>query len=408
MGASVAAELLGGLGSIALTIAVARTQSADALGVFAVVLATQGLLLGVTRSFTGDVFLFSRETYIHETAHRSQNDSTAAVMIIGGMVVGVCVLVAATARLVFASSIVETVAIGVALLALPSAMQQHYRLIFSATRRYMTALALDAAALAVTLFGIVGLTLVRPSVLGYLGVWALASASHAITATMLLRVRAKPAGGFRWLRSRFRGGLTFATDFAVTAGLSQFVILFISAIAGTAAAGALKAAQTLVTPVAMVMRGAGGPLASVVVRRVADGARTSAVRLCVVFSVLCFLGALTCILWLAVPYSVLSALLGESADPGRSLVIPTAFATAATGMAMGAGHFLRANEELRVATGLKLVCFPVSITGAVVGGLTLSAAGAQLGVMAGELLRAALAWSAVRRRFRRVQNFSPR
>ena len=400
VGASVAAELLGGLGSIVLTVAVARTQTPSALGAFAVILAVQGLLLGITRAFTGDVFLFSRETYLRESSKRFLRESTAAVLVIGGAILGVCALTVAVAHFNAGNDLVENVAIGVGLLMLPASLQQHYRLAFAATRRYLTALVLDGAALIITLIGVVVITATRPSVLSYVAVWSISSLVHAVAATVVLRIRANPADGLRWLRVRYRSGLTFATDFAVTAGLSQFLIVFISAISGIAAAGALKAAQTLVTPVALVMRGTGSPLASVVVRRVVDGARASAVRLCIGFSAFCFIGALTCLLWLVVPYTLLEALLGESAMPGRDLVVPTAFATAATGIAMGAGHFLRANEELKVATGLKLVCFPVSITGVVVGGFILSAAGAQFGIMVGELLRAALAWSAVRRRFR--------
>lgn len=398
---AVGADVTAGLASILLTVAVARTQTANSLGVFAITLAIQGLVIGLVRSFTGDVYLFSPGTYRPQSARSMLVGSTSAVLILGLITSLLTLLGALAAQVIFESSLTQAVLMGVALLLIPTSLQQQLRLALVAGRRYVAALSMDIVALVVVICGALFVTHMRPTVMGYLTVWAVASLAHAVGSSLLVRLKMQLIPGLDWLRSHFRGGLTFATDFAVTAGLTQFVVLFVSAVSGTAAAGALKAAQTLVTPAALVQKGAAGPLATVLVRRVAEGARTAAARLSITFSGLCLLGALACVTWLFVPDYLLTALLGDSVVPAKAVLVPTALAFGATGIASGAGYFLRANGELRVATVLKLVCFPVSLVAVIGGAVTWGAAGAQLGLMTGELTRSILAWSAVKRRFRR-------
>lgn len=325
--------------------------------------------------------------------------SATAVLIIASLFSIVALLAAICAHQILSSSLIQSVLFGVALLLLPTSLQQHLRTALVAARRHFAALLLDCLALSAVIGGAVFVTNSEPTVMGYLSVWAAASGIHAAGAIVIFRLRMRLGMGFTWLRSRWRGGLTFATDFGVTAGLAQFVILFVSAVSGIGSAGALKAAQTLVMPVTLVMRGTGGPVATVLVRRVAVGARVEAVRICIVFSAFCFVSALACGIWLLVPEEYLVLLLGESAAAAKAIVLPTALALGAMGIATGAGYFLRANGELRVATTLKLLCFPVSLAAVTWGTLVAAAAGAQVGLMVGELTRSVLAWGAVRRRF---------
>lgn len=401
LAASVITQLLAGLASIILTIAVARSQTPEELGLFAVTLALQGLIAGLGRSYTSDVYLFSHETYGAETARSVVKGSTSAALCIGASCSFVSIILAFISYQVAPSVQVFTVALGVSALLIPTLMQQHLRIALVASGKHYSAVLLDAFALAVVVVGSIVVSKLSPMVLNYFMVWAMSSALFALGALLTFRLVPSPADGYTWLRVRAKAGTTFATDFAVTAGLTQFVVLFVSAVSGLGAAGALRGAQTLVMPVTLVMRGTGGPLASALVKKMARNEHLSALHLCVTFSSFCLLSSLACGVWLVLPDRYLILLLGESALPAKGVLLPTAFALGATGIASGAGYYLRANGELRVATLLKILSFPVSLGGVVYGSFAGSAAGAQLGLMFGELIRSILAWGSVRRRFRR-------
>lgn len=396
--ASVAGQIAAGAASIVLTIAVARTQTAEQMGVFAVTLAVQALFIGIFRSFTGDVFLFSQETYRRSSTRTMMDASTSAVVLMAFLTSVAFLAIGSLISSTAGNTMVVGVIIGVAVLVVPTALQQHLRIVLVAVRRHKAVLITDTVALVAVIAGAILATIREPTVLAFVFVWAIASSVYSLIAILLLALRPSIRPGLGWLAVRWRSGITFATDFAVTAGLAQFIILFVPAVAGVASAAALKGAQTLIMPVTLVTRGAGGPVAAVLVRKIAAGARIEALRLCALFSAFCFFSAAACFLWLLVPVRHLELLLGATAQLARDVVVPTALAMGAVGVATGAGYFLRADGGLRVATGLKITCLPLSLLSVIWGTLASGAVGAQLGFMAGETTRAVLAWGMVRRR----------
>lgn len=392
---SIGSQVIASLTPILLTVVIARSGSTAELGIFAITLALQAIFVGLIRGFTTDVFLFSAASYARASAQASLNRATSAVLILT-----VPLAVVTAVPLCFVNGRAFDLAFGLAILIVPTAAQEHLRMVLVANRRFVAGFVLDALALAVVASGSLVLSGKSEGAMPYLGLWMVGSTAFVVGALILLRVRLTPRLGLNWLKGERRDGSTFATDYAVTAGIAQMAVLVVSFFGGAAAAGSLRAAQTLITPVSILTRGSAGAISPVLVRKVAAGRQRDAARICAAFSGLCAGSAVMCSLWFVVPNHFVHVFLGDSADGALSVLVPAATALGTMGVAMGAGLYLRALGKVRVATRLKLACFPVSSVGMVFGAWTIGAAGAQYGLAAGESLRAALAWRAAANRLR--------
>lgn len=372
----VADQFVSSITNFALAVVVARSVEARSFGAFAVAMSVYGLGLGAARALVGEpVAIRHAMPGAHDRPVMAEATGTALAL---GVLCGF--LLAAISAVGPAATRIPLLALALGLPGL--LLQDAWRFVFVSAGRAGRAFANDlvwALAQVVTVGSLL--------VLGGAGVGSLILAWGA-SATLAAAVGCLQAGqvpsiasATRWLRRHRDLWPRLGAELAAMTGSWQIVMFLIGALAGLAALGALRAAQTLLGPVSIVFLAA--PLVAVpeLSRRFSAGGKVlrTAAAISAGLATLALLGGVAVS---ALPDGLGQALLGASFEPARPLILPVALFLASTGVNIGALAGLRGLDAVDRSLRARLRTSPMLVgcgaLGAVLGGASGAAAGLAL------------------------------
>ncbi len=271
----------------------------------------------------------------------------------------------------------------------PMLFQDFFRMVALAARAIRCLIGLDAAWLVVQT-----LLLTLLDVAGWMdsaNAWTAIGISVLVSALLGIAMLKPTRTGLRVHRLSGGFGLTLASDFVASSGLSVGLSFLVPVLSGPSALAAVRSAQTAAAP-AQVLQMA---VESAVLPSAARAARSShrdAVRVATLGSLL---GSLAVVLYFAVCFSVPDRywvhLLGDSWTVGRELLPAIALRALFAFISIGPVIALRSTGRAGRALRARLVTTPVLLSGAVVGVSLDGAFGFAMGI-AGAQLAAALIW----------------
>ena len=381
-------QALSSLTNFALNLLVARQVGIDQLGVFSLVFATYLLALGVSRSLNSDALAVrysAADAPAWREAAAQAGGGALGLGVAGGLV---CVLAGWVAGGLLGQALVV---LGVCLPGL--LLQDVWRWAFVARGRSAQAFLNDlvwtlvlAAALAVLLAG------GRSSVVAFELAWAGAAAVAAAAGIAQARLVPWPVNPLRWWRRHRDLNSRYLGEFLTIGAVSQLNSYGISAVAGLAAVGALRAGEILVGPVYVLFMG-GNMIA------VAEGARVASrsVARLARLSLLVSAGMSACaVAWgtvlVLMPDAVGTRVLGSTWYAAAEVLVPYVLVTIGLTASAGPQTGLRALGAARRGLRARLVAAPLLLVGAVGGAAVGGAVGAAWGMAAGYWAAAVVWW----------------
>jgi len=368
------------VGSLVLSVVIARNVGAADYGLFALVFATCSIAIGIVRALTAEVLMFT-SSLVSEGEFKARMSSATSA----SLALSICAaIVVAVVAFAFGDAAHPFILLALGLPGLIA--QDHFRFVFVAAGRAKTALLVD------TIFVLVLLVLLlmqtNGSLSSLIGGWIGATYVTALIGFVMLKPRVSLRGAFEWMRTEWPAGRYFLGDFLATNALALGSIFLIGALASVSDAGAVRAAQVLLTPILLVTRGLTIALSPEAKKLVDRGRYRALVWTSFGFSVVAAsaVGA-ALLLVLLLPPEVFESILGESSAGALALFPFAALATGLLALAMGPGLGLRAAGLVNRAFRSKIISTPFALTGVVVGTVLGGAAGSQLGLALGELVR---------------------
>jgi O-antigen/teichoic acid export membrane protein len=379
---SLADQALSSTTNFGITILIARSFSPRALGSFALAYAYYIALLQLSRCFTSEPLTvrFSgshRDAWHGATLHAA---STAVTLGCLGMAVGLAVA-ALTDGALQSSFLVVSVFLPMLLL------QDLWRFGFFAAGRPRAAAANDAVwVVAMAVLVLAAYAAGSPTATGLVLVWAFSGAVAGVFGVFQVRGRPRPGHVHGWIATHRDLGVRFAGEFLVYSAAIQATLYIVGAVAGVAAVGSIRAAQTLVGPVSLIFLG-------VSFGAVPEGVRIasrSPVRLPRFVSTLSVCLACVGLMWgallLVMPDGLGEAILGDSWRSARTLMVPIVIAVIAEGLNVGPWVGLRALAAAgRSLRGRTMIAAVTMVAGAA-GSITMGAWGAAAGFAAGSVV----------------------
>lgn len=394
VGSSAGAQIVSSVGSLALSLVIAHQVSAEEFGIFAIVFATAALVTGVARALTSEVLMFSPTTILHDSSKTLLSGATSASILMGLLVA----IVGGLPTLLGGAGLQPYAILALGIPALIG--QDHVRFCLIWQRRPAVALAIDVSYVIalVTVVVVVDQSTLNSLLLA----WVACSYAAWVAGLLVLRTRLSPSAAMSWIRSEWGPGKFFLGDFLVTNILTLGSVYLISLFASVSEAGAVRAAQALLTPILLITRGMTIALSPEVRRLADDKAYGKLVLVSALFTgATVVAAAVAAVAVLLITDQQLSWLLGDSAT-GALAVFPYAtLATAMLGLAMGPGLALRALGLVSRAFRSKLISLPLAAAAVVVGTVIADGAGSQVGLAIGEFARATINWTEVAMKLRR-------
>jgi O-antigen/teichoic acid export membrane protein len=365
-----------------ITIVIARSFSPTALGSFALAYAYYIALLQLSRCFTSEPLMvrFSgsrREAWHGATLHAA---STAVTLGCLGTVVGLAVA-GLTDGALRSSFLVVSAFLPLLLL------QDLWRFGFFAAGRPRAAAANDTVwVVAMAILVLVAHAAGSPTLTWLVFVWAFSGAIAGVFGAFQVHRRPRARHVRGWIATHRDLGIRFAGEYLVYSAAVQATLYIVGAVAGVAAVGSIRAAQTLVGPVSLVFLG-------VSFGAVPEGVRIAARspgRLPRFVSRLSLCLAGVSLMWgalvLAIPDGVGEAILGDSWRSARNLMVPIVVAVIAEGLNVGPWVGLRALAAAgRSLRGRAMIAAVTMVAGAA-GSATMGAWGAAAGFAAGSVI----------------------
>lgn len=199
----------------------------------------------------------------------------------------------------------------------------------------------------------------------------------------------------RWLREHRDLWPRFTLEYLAMTGTWQVVMVALAGIAGLAAVGSVRGAQTALGPLNIVFLAA--PL--VLVPEFARLRRERPERVLAAAAVLAAALGTTALLFggavLVLPDQVGTALLGPSWGPARTMLVPIAVLLASTGVNVVAIIGLRALAAAHKSLRARLVVSPLVLVGGTAGALLGGAMGAAYGLALANCLACVVWWNAL-------------
>lgn len=374
------------LTNIIPAVLLARALGVREFSAFAAVSATSALAIGFVRAIVSEPLLVRAATV--------RSGDLALVRSAHGSAIGLGLAVATVCALVsFAmDDVLSGALLAYALVVTGILVQDVSRYLLFASLRHRAACLNDLAWLVLTLTGFVvwaasGHQLSVPS--GIL-IWGAAGAAAAVAATFQL-------GGLHWasprllMRTTGHLGAHFALQFLALAGAAQFALYLLGAVADLEAIGEVRATQLLFGPMNVIFLGAYVTLLPKGVGTDMEAFRAAMVRASGALSALAVLCTLAL---MATPASVGEALLGDTWQGTRPLIVPYGLyllaLTAATGPSVG----LASLERARTLSLVRLGFVPATLLMPLLGASLWGSAGFVYGLAATGVPMAIIFWMA--------------
>ncbi|MGF7233646.1 MAG: hypothetical protein ACQSGP_01605 [Frankia sp.] len=370
--------------SLLMNVQVAKAVTTSEFGRFSTGTLAFILALGIGRALVGQVLVITcsgEDRAFIRAAAGGQLPRVSAIAVV--LVTGVLAVL-----LTVGGNSVEMAAV-CALSVAPMLFQDFFRMVALAAGAIRALIALDAVWLVMQtvllslldLFGMINAA----------NAWAAIGISVLIAALLGFLMLRPTRTGLRVHRLSGGLGLTLASDYAASSGLSVGLSFLVPLLSGPSALAAVRSAQTAAAP-AQVLQMA---VESAVLPSAAKAARSShrdAVRVAVLGSLF---GSLVVLLYFSVSFLIpsryWSVLLGDSWQVGRGLLPPTALRALFAFIAIGPVIALRSTGGAGRALRARLVTTPVLLAGAVIGVSLYGAFGFAVGI-AGAQIAAAMVW----------------
>lgn len=384
-------QALSSLTNFAVGVLVARSVDPEAFGAFSVAFTTYTIALITSRALASEPFMVRHSATSHDDWHAAARGSSGLALIVG-LTAGAIVVILG---LVFGGSI-GTAFISLAIV-LPGLLSQDmWRFALIARGRAKWAFILDLAWLILLAPGLLLLDTVGSRSLAWpILVWGGAGGITALGAHLVSRTAPTLPGAIAWMRKNHDLGSRYVVEALVSLGAIQISTYALVALSGLAAAGALRGGQLLIGPMQVLLIGISITAVPEGVRIARRGGPASLRRPAIIVSALM---ASSTLAWAAIvtllPKSIGVALLGETWDSARSVVLPLALAYAIGGFGLGPGVGLRVLADARRSWRARSVDALSQTIGGVLGAWQLGAVGTALGLAAGAAVGGTAHWLA--------------
>lgn len=400
-GWTVADQVVSSLTNAGLAILVARSVEASAFGAFSIAFVTFTFVTGVVRAWVTDPLVIrysSGETV--ESLPEAARQAAGTCLVVGVAAGAACAVVALSV----------TGDLRLALLALAVSLpgllvQDAWRFAFFAAGRPVRAATNDLVLAAVT-FSLVAALLGsgRHSVSWLMLAWGAGGVVAAVTGACQHGGPPRPLAARRWLRTHHQLGSRLGLGVLANLGAVNVAVFFVGGIAGLAAAGSLRAAQTLLGPLQVLF----SALTSFALPSMARTAATGSQRLLRPAAWMSGMaGAIACA-WVAalllLPDALGRELLGDSWAGAGETLPGLGLVTVAVALSIGGGLALKAMGEAGVLLRLTLVQAGLILVLGCGGAVLAGARGAATGFAAAQAVGLVLLWSGVLRVHARSSN----
>lgn len=381
-------QAVSSLTNLALLVLVARTVGVAELGAFGVAFAIYAVGLAAVRACVGEPYAMTQPA---TTSDAVRPAAAAAVAV--GLATGVVVL--ATASLVDGVLRSALLPLGAFLPGL--VLQDCWRYVLTAQGRAKAAVANDLVWSGVLVAGAGVLVTRHAATLGSLvSCWGIAATVAAVVGFVQLGFRPSLRQPFAWWRDYASVWPGLLLEHLALVGGAHLSLVLVGVVAELEAVGALRGATTALGPVNLLYLAAPMVLIPELARlrernaeAVWRSARITAVSL----------GAIALsagIVWVLVPAPVGEAVLGESWEPARGVILPEAVYYASVGVGLAAVVGLRALAETNRSLRVRLALSPALMGAAVVGAWVAGARGAALAMAAAGWFAVLLWWRELR------------
>lgn len=381
-------QALSSASNVAVSVLVAREASARGFGGFSLVFLAYTLVLGVTTAAASDPLLVSVGDRSDDEV-RAAGRATTGLGLLAGVVSGVVVL---AASLTLPSS-VRGGAVALALTLPLLLAQDAVRAVLFARGRPDQAALIDGVWAVCQAIGFGVLFLVDAAGAGALvAVWGAGAGVAAIVGCIREGMVPSMAAGVRWVQEHARLSGSLTVDFLAMTGAAYVAIGVATAVAGLAAAAALRGAQLLFGPLVVLTSG----LKPFVLRE-ATRDRPGMMRLVTRLSIaLAAVSAAWTVLLLVLPDSLGAEALGDSWDAARDVVPWIGLAIIARGASTVPAWCLRVLSAGRRILRARALDASVTVLFGGVGAAVGGAAGAAGGMAAANAVAAGAWWSGFR------------
>jgi O-antigen/teichoic acid export membrane protein len=380
-------QALSSLTNFGLSIVVATSVSAAAFGAFSIALLTFSFLIGINRATVSDPLMIRYSAAPPDVLAAAVRRAAGTALAVGVGTGALCALVG-----LFFSADARTALLALGL-ALPGLLvQDTWRYGFFAAGRPAAATVNDAV-WAVVQFSLVGVLLATGSgsVLLFTLAWGGAALAAGLVGCRQLGAVPDPLAARAYFRENRHLSVRMGIDFVLNMGAVNIATYVVGAIVGLAGVGGLRAAQTLLGPLQLLFSGLSSFVLPVFSKRVAAGGRLR--RLAVTTALVAGgVAALWVLVLLFLPRSLGVALLGESWDGAREVMLPSGIVSISVAVAMGASIGLKALSRPDYLLRVTLVQAPLIVGLGAYGAVTRGAAGAAVGFAVAQAVGAALSW----------------
>lgn len=369
-----------------LSIIVARNVSTEEFGAFTLAFATYTIVLTISRALTSEPLTVRYSNSTTDNWRSATAAATGTALVVGAGVGGV---VAAIGLIVGGSLGMALVVLGASFPGL--LLQDAWRYAFFAGRRGHSAMANDMV-WAVVLFVLLALVIRSDlSAVGALLIWSAGALVAALYGMRQAGLRPAPSKPLHWWREHWDLIPRMTAEAVVLSASAPLTLFVITAVVGITATGVIRGGQVLLNAVNILNQGL--RLSSIpTATRIAARSRRRLLHFCSAVS-----GglALSCLAWttvlLLLPDNVGHALLGDTWEGARTVILPLGLMNAFQGVQAGASVGLRSlavmRRSLASRTATAVAAVVCGLLGSVLGGVQ----GAAWGMCAGALI-GALAW----------------
>jgi O-antigen/teichoic acid export membrane protein len=384
----VADQALSSLTNFGIGICVARWLGPTEFGAFSLAFVTYFVALNATRGLATDPLLV-RYSGAERAAWRPAVRAATGTVIVVGLVLGagsitVGMLLSGELRLAF-------IALGMVLPGL--LLQDSWRYALFAAGRgasaflndLVWALALIPALAAAVVTG-------HADVFWLTLAWGGSALLAAVVGAVQTRLLPRPLAMATWLREHHHLALRYLGENVTESGAAQLRMYGVSAIAGLAAVGSIRAAELLLGPFNVVVMGITNlavPEAVQLLRRSTRQLRSFCLAIGGGQAAAALVVGMT---MLALPGRLGSQLLGPSWESAHRLLLPVTLTAANTGLSAAAITGLRALGAASMSLRARLVAAGAALAGGLVGAVLGGALGAAWGVFAGTVVGAVTWW----------------
>ena len=387
-GWGMADQALSSLTNFVLAVIVARSVSTAEFGAFTLAFGVYVICLTLSRAVATDA-LIMRHSATNPADWRDATASATGTAVTFGVAAS---LVSLGAGLVV-GGVVGGALVVFALGVVPLLLQDAWRFGFFAAKRGRAAFLNDCVWLACLVIGLAAATMVsQPSVTLFIGVWAAAAGVAAAFGVLQARVVPRPDRAFGWWRQHRDLAPRLAMEGVILSASHYVTLLAVTVVAGLAAVGAFRAGEVLMNGLHVATFG----IQLFAVPEAVHINRASPrrmVRFCLLVGTTLALAAMSWgSLLLLMPDWIGRALLGQTWETARSVILPMSIVTAAVGVQISAQIGLRALALTHRSLRARIVSSGLSLVGGVVGALLAGAQGTAWGIAVALVIGGAVWW----------------